>query len=508
VTISILFSDGSSPTTAARSDTTFDLRLDELFDRLIEARPDADLASALFTPLATAAEVRDRQDVFADLETAGLRPVLEEFGEGMRRVRRLLEGMTKLHAQRQQQAWLLDAAGRYCSTIEQLATELRPPRPIISRGLTAIRDHLDGLLGSEPYQALRRDFAEVREQLHAIRYRLTIVDNTIVVDDDEGEADASQAVLDTFERFRQRESPPPSERRPVVPAMNHVDAAVLDLVARLHPTEFGALAEFGRRHADFIDPTVARFDREIQFYLAFLELLDPLRARGLTVCRPEVSDTDLSVDAEDVYDLALANKLVASGETVVLNDLTLSGNERIIVVSGPNQGGKTTFARIFGQLHYLAALGVPVPGRTVRLGLFDAIWTHFERTEDLRSLSGKLEDELVRIHRILEQSTPRSIIVMNETFGSTSLYDARLLGEAVLRQMIDLDLRALYVTFVEELSRVGPTLVSMVSTVDADDPARRTFKILRRPADGRAYATLLAERHGLSPAALKERIRA
>ena len=202
----------------------------------------------------------------------------------------------------------------------------------------------------------------------------------------------------------------------------------------------------------------------------------------------------------------LARKLVANGVEIVANDFELSGPERILVVTGPNQGGKTTFARMFGQLHHLAALGLPVPARQAILFLPDRMFSHFEREEDIRSLRSKFEEELVRIHEILEQASGRSILIMNESFGSTTAADSLRVGRRVLERVIELDMICVCVTFVDELSELGDATVSMMSTVDADDLSRRTFRVIRKPADGLAYAVALAQRHGLGYDQLKRRL--
>jgi DNA mismatch repair protein MutS len=505
---SILFRDARATDVieaASEPEIFGDLNLDQIIDSITRGRDDYNLKPFFYVPLTDIASVSYRHDILHDLERDEVVTCINAFAAQMRAMRVQLAAATKLYFRWQKRRYFLDGAQIYCAAIDALARDLEAAVPH-SSGLHAFLDYLKAYANGHEFQVTKQEEARIRDALAQVRYSILIKGNAVTVRKYAGEIDYSEDVQKTFEKFKQGKVKSHSTDMRDSPDMDHVEANVLDFVARLHPEVFGPLEDFCSAHASFLDPVIERFDREVQFYVAYLEHIARLKSTGLSFCYPQMLDTSKEIRSIEGFDLALAEKLRREEARIVCNDFYLEGSERIIVVTGPNQGGKTTFSRTFGQLHYLAAVGWPVPGRQAGLFLFDQIFTHFERQEDMKNLRGKLHDDLFRIHRILGRATTRSIIIMNEIFSSTSLKDALYLSQKVMGRIMDLDALCVYVTFIEELSCLSAQTVSMLSEVQHDAIASRTFKVLRRPADGRSYALSLACQYRLTYDQLTERI--
>ena len=480
-----------------------DLHLDQIVRAIVAGKEN--LERFFSAPLRDVDAVAYRHEVFRDLEHDEARQPIESFVKGLRTMHSHLHQARTIWHRLQKQGWFAHAVRAYCRSVASLRTDLSLT-DVSSRGLRDFADYLAAYVDGDSFKALVAETDAVQAEFDTIRYTVHIEGLKVHVEKYDGQTDYSADVAAVFDRFRHDAGRDYHVKLKDYADMNHVEEMILERVAKLFPDSFGRLDRYCARHRDFMNPTIATFDREIGFYLSYLAFIDRFRPRGLRFSYPEVSTTFDGVYAEDAFDLALAVKQLRDQQPMVCNDFGLGGAQRIFVVTGPNQGGKTTFARTVGQITYLAALGCPVPATRAKLMMPDHIFTHFERQESLATLHGKLDNELVRIHDILSDATANSVIVMNESFASTTVDDALMIGTEVLQRIIARQCVAVYVTFLDELANFDPACVSMVGEVAQDDPTQRTFRFTRRPADGMAYAAALANKYGLTREMLAERI--
>jgi hypothetical protein len=497
--------DGTRSIPASKPEFFADLNLDQIVAAVTLDKEAYDLSVFFYAPLSDINDIAFRQEVMRDLECPELFDDTRTFADSMRSMHNCFSQVGKLHNTLQKQRWFLDAANTYCTAVSQL-TDCLSRADLTSQALSAFGEHINNYVASDRFILLHRQARQLMTGLSAIRYTVSINGLHIQVRRYENACDYGAEVQAAFEQFRQGAVEGHAFGFSNFEEMNYVEVEILERVVKLYPDLFSNLDAFVAENSDFLDPAIALFEREIQFYIAWLEYLAPFRKAGLSFCYPNIAQTDKEIYDYQGFDLALAGRLVGENSLPVCNDFHLRGRERIIVISGPNQGGKTTFARTFGQLHYLASLGCPIPGTQAQLFFFDKLLTHFEREEDISNLHGKLQDDLVRIHHILQHATPNSIIIMNEIFASTTSRDASIMSIKIAQRIMQLDLVCVWVTFLDELASLSEKTVSMVSTVTPDNSAQRTFKIVRRPANGLAYALSIAEKYRLTYVDIKKRL--
>lgn len=504
---SILFKEGYQKAIVDEMPDFFiDLNLNQVIDAVVSGKEAYNLTPFFYTLLHDTEAIIYRQEIMMEMESANLFEYIQYFAQSMLDMHRLLPKEEDNYYHFEKERFFLDAVQIYCDAIISLDDNLNKAQ-LKSFGFLAFRKYLSDYIQSSQFTTLLNETQKLLSNLSSVRYSVHTKELHVEVLPYHSETDYSEEVEHTFEKFKQEPVKDYKITFPESSKMNHVEAAILKGVAQLYPDVFSNLESFYAKNQTFQDVTIANFDREIQFYIAWLEYISSIKKAGLKFCYPQISDTDKNVYNNEGFDVALAYQLVKENTPVIRNDFYLKDGERIIIVTGPNQGGKTTFARTFGQLHYLAVIGCSVPGRDAKLFLFDKLFVHFEEQENIENLRSKLEEDLVRIHSILAESTPCSIIIMNEILSSTTIQDALFLSKKIMQKIDELDALCVWVTFIEELLSLNKKTVSMVSTVVPENPAERTFKVERKPADGLAYALSIAEKYHVTYSSLIKRIK-
>lgn len=201
------------------------------------------------------------------------------------------------------------------------------------------------------------------------------------------------------------------------------------------------------RSADHVKAFFVSLRREIGFYVAALNVYEALRRRQLPTCRPVVLDADGGTTADSLYSPLLPLR----GEQPILSNLEAAGSN-LIVVTGANQGGKSTFLRAVGIAQLMTQCGIFVPAEEFAAAPVQGVFTHFRREEDATMQSGKFDEELARMSYIADRITPGSLLMCNESFASTNERDAASVGGDVVLALRDAGVTVHLVTHQYELA--------------------------------------------------------
>lgn len=243
---------------------------------------------------------------------------------------------------------------------------------------------------------------------------------------------------------------------------------------------------------------------EFVYYIRCAEFISSLIEKGCIFSEPQpVAEDGTAMSAKGFYNLKLAmNMEDFSG--IVPNDLTFDKKHTVYILTGANRGGKTTITQAVGQLFVLAQGGLFVPAESFRYVPCDCIYTHFPADEDKTMDLGRLGEECVRFKEMFSQATSRSLLLLNETFSTTSFEEGYYIAKDSVKALLTKAVRTIYNTHMHKLGEDAEmftresTGAGAASLIMQTEDGKRSFKVALAQPEGSSYAKDIAEKYGVT----------
>lgn len=241
--------------------------------------------------------------------------------------------------------------------------------------------------------------------------------------------------------------------------------------------------------AEHIDSFFVNLRTELAFYVGCLNLYDRLQSLNCPVTTPRLFKShEKKHQFRGLREICLA---LTKDDEVVGNDI--AGDDcGLFIISGANQGGKSTFLRSIGLAQLMMQSGMFVAAESFKANLCEGVYTHFKRQEDETMKSGKLDEELSRMSEIVEVITPHSLILFNESFSATNEREGSEIAQQILSALLNQDIKIFFVTHMYELANSFNHQHrdnTMFLQAERKEDGTRTFKLL----EGKPQRTSFAE---------------
>lgn len=274
------------------------------------------------------------------------------------------------------------------------------------------------------------------------------------------------------------------------PTAIRIDVAVQDeaghqALSELRGRALEQVANALAQSADHVLAFFAALKFELGFYVGCLNLQTVLAEKGCALCIPTAAAAeDRALSADGVYDICLA---LHEDTQIVGNDLFADG-KGLIVITGANQGGKSTFLRSVGQAHLMMLCGMAVAAQAFTGSVCSDVFTHFKRGEDAGLEHGKFDEELGRMTLIVNRLRPGALLLLNESFASTNEREGSEIARQIVRALREAGVKIFFVTHLFDLAdgffrEQSPAALFLRATRTED--GRRTFQL----SEGRPLPT-------------------
>ena len=494
---SILYADSDVKPAETMPAFFQDLQLDYILEFIEGFAKGYNLKPYYYTLPSSAKLIHYRQQIFSDLSNHTLLQALKDFCHRIQKSSDFHALSLESEGVIQSATYHLKAASMYLEALLELRSKLDTFK-LASDGLLALKEYLSQHILALNSKGFEEAVARANEFFFQMRFQLTIEEERITIVEEE--ANANDCIKGLANALGEYADSSEAELRDIFPNAlepSYLEAELINILKKSKPHIFKEIRSFHEAFPDFYDDVLLTFINEIQFYLSFMEFRQKTETLGYTFCTPALSEE--SFKGRGIYDLALVWKHTHSSYTVVANDFNWTKRPSFFVVTGPNQGGKTTFARSMGQAVYLSIMGLPVNGMELTLPLFNDIATHFEAEENLQSNSGKLKEELNRLKPMMHAEKTRQFVILNELFTTATTHDALIMGRRVMEHFLAKECYGIYVTHIQELAEESESIISLVAQVEESETSdkKRTYRILPMKAQGYGYSDSLVKQFEL-----------
>ncbi len=255
------------------------------------------------------------------------------------------------------------------------------------------------------------------------------------------------------------------------------------------------------KYANIAVMNISQLIPEFVYYIRFAEFVENNMDNGFPFCEAQViNDADTSMDAKGLYNLKLAMN-VENKDDIVYNDLVFDKEHTIYILTGANRGGKTTVTQAVGLMFALAQGGIFVPASSFGYKPVDCIYTHFPADEDKTMDLGRLGEECVRFREIYSECTSDSLLLLNETFSTTSFEEGFYIARDSVRALVSKKVRTIYNTHMHKLAAEAQEFdggAGVSSLIMKSDNGKRSFKVEVASPEGLSYARDIAEKYGVT----------
>ena len=229
--------------------------------------------------------------------------------------------------------------------------------------------------------------------------------------------------------------------------------------------------------ADHIEAFLMELRLELAFYVGCLNLAEDLARMDepISIPRPLAADQPRHA-AKGLYDPVLALTL---RRKVVSNDID-AGSKSLVIITGANQGGKSTFLRSVGLSQLMMQCGMFVPAESFSANVCVALFSHFKREEDASMESGKLDEELGRMSEIVDDLAPFGMVLLNEFFAATNEREGSEIARQITEALLDRDIKVFFVTHLFELAnhfKQRRDRDTLFLRAERGNGGRRTYKL-------------------------------